>query len=90
MFLMRQRRARRVQLGQVHADRFQRPTGRAIAARPAAPHVLMRIDKHLDPVLARLLDHRAHVIQISLVVLAGTGVFNRLPRHQKAQESQPP
>ncbi len=50
----------------------------------------MRIDEQFNPVFARLLDHRPHVVEIGFVVFAGTGVLNRLPRHQKAQEGQSP
>ena len=79
-----------IQLGDVHANRFQRPARCATTARPAAPHILMRVNEDLNPVVIRFGDHRVQVVQVVFVVLVWPLVLYRLPRHLEAQKRHAP
>ena len=75
---------------EVESHRLERPARRAVAAREAAPHVLVRIDEEVEAVAAGALDDGADVVEIRLVVAAGPGVLDRLPGdHAAAGRSGP-
>ena len=84
------RRARLVKVRHVEAHGLQGPARRAVAARKAAPDVLVRVDEQLQAVLAGLDRDRTHVVEVLLVVQAGPRVLDRLPGHQEAQEGEAP
>ena len=90
MHLVGDRGAGCIEARDVHADQVKGPAGRAIAAGPATPHILMRVDEALDLVFSRLLDDRTQIREILLVVLPWAGVLDRLPGGEQAQERQAP
>jgi hypothetical protein len=79
-----------IQAGQIHPGEFKRPTWRSVAAREAAPYILVGINKKLYAVLVRFFNHGANIADVFVVIFAGTGVFNRFPGDQETQEIQAP
>ena len=66
------------------------PDGRAVAARPAAPHVLVRIDEEADAVLAGLGYDGLEVVEVGLVVEPRAVVLHGLPGGEEAQKGEAP
>ena len=50
----------------------------------------MGINEQVDLVFKRLLQHRFQVIEIVVIINTRTLMLNRFPRHEEAQEVQPP
>ena len=71
-----------VQAGEVESRGLQGPARRAVPARETAPYILMGIDADRHAECVRLPDHCAQVLQIPLVIDAGTGMFYGLPGHE--------
>src|SRR5579885_654161 len=90
MYLVNQGRAGFLKLRNVHSNGFKGPARRAISSREAAPNILMRVNKHLNTIGMRFLDHRSDIIEVVLVIAARPGVFDGLPRYQKAEKGQAP
>src|SRR3712207_3105878 len=82
--------AGRVKASDVHADQVEGPARGAIAAGPAAPHILMRVDEALDLIFRSLFDDGAEIGEIILVVLARSGMFDGFPGSKQAQEGETP
>ena len=72
------------------ADQVEAPERRAVAAGPTAPHVVVGVDEHPQPVPPGAAHDLGVVVQVRLVVLARAGVLDRLPRRQQAQAVQSP
>ena len=90
LLLMQQRGAGFMEAVDIQSSRLKGPGGRAIAAREATPDILMRVNEEVDVVRLRLLQHGFQIIEIVLVVHAGTVVLDRFPSDDEAQEIQPP
>jgi len=87
--LMCKSRTARVQLSDVEADHLQCPRWSTISSCPSRPHVLMWINQETDVVSLAYAHDFANVVQILLVITAGTFMFDSLPRHQQAHKSEP-
>jgi hypothetical protein len=79
-----------VQAGEVESRGLQGPARRAVPARETAPYILMRIDADRHAECVRLPDHGTKVLQVLLVIDAGTGMLHGLPWHEEAQERESP
>jgi len=90
MALVRESRSARVQRADVEAHQVQRPRRGPVAAGPPGPHILVRVDKTGDAVPSCLAHQRQEIVEIRLVVLAGSPVFHRLPRHKETDERETP
>ena len=55
-----------------------------------APANLVRIDQHRKAILVRLVDDGVDIVQVCLIVDAGSGVLDGLPGHQETQAGQTP
>jgi len=72
------------------AYQVEAPVRRAVATRPAAPHVVVGVDEHPQAVVPGAAHDLGVVVQVRLVVLARSGVLDGLPRGQQAQAVQAP
>ena len=70
----------------VEAGGGKRPRRRAIAAREARKHILVRIDVDADLVLGGAFDDSGHVFQILFIVLARALVLDGLPGGEQAHD----
>src|SRR5579859_1001756 len=82
--------ARCAKMGHVKAHRFQSPSGRAIAARKATPHVLVRVNEEGDAVFSSFLSNLVDILKILLVIDARPGVFDSFPGDKQAQKGEAP
>ena len=72
------------------AGGLEGPHRGAVAARPSAPGVLVRIDEEGKAVLAGLGGEALEVIQVFLVVNARAVMLDGFPRHEEAVELEAP
>src|SRR5690606_19321057 len=75
---------------EIQAHRFERPTGRAVPARHAAPHVLVEIYEHIQAEIAGEPADLGEVVEVIAIVEPGTTVLDRLPRRQEPQRIETP
>src|SRR4030042_4030837 len=78
------------EMGEVEPDRFERPAGGPTPAREATPHILVRVDEQTEAVGTGFLHHLDDIVEIHLIIDAGSGMLDGFPGDQKAQEVKAP
>ena len=68
-----------VQLGQIESNPLQSPRRRSVSPGKSTPNVLMTIQEYRYTVLMAFAYYGHKILQILLVVDAGTGMFHSLP-----------
>ena len=79
-----------VKAGKVQPDSFKRPARGAVTAAHTRPHVLVKINKNIQAILASKAADSLQMVQVGRVVLPGARMLHGLPGREQAQTIKAP